>query len=287
MLLLFGCSDRDYRVSKARDFIRHWNYERALVELTPFRKTKDAEIHCLLAQCYTGKNNYEEAFGYFKSATQFDTTYIETVNVVYKSLIEKSLKVKDGARAVYFFDQLQSISPRLFFEPAFLFLIGDIYYHEQIYDKAAEVYEKAFALDSTSRTAQDAWTRLIESYEKSNNLQKAIPLVERKYEKTKSSLLLVRLGKYYFQMGSDCFEKQLMDSARIYFEKLIDRNSPQSLIDDAHFFLGEINYAIGNYTGARAAYEMVLRLNPYRKGLLVEQAKKKLAEITEKGDIIR
>lgn len=281
--MILCCSDRNYRVNKARDFIRNWDYERALIELTPFKKARDGEILFLLGECSIGKNNYPLAREHFKRAIELDSLYIDSVNQIYKILVQKSLKVDDSERAIFFFDELLMLSPRLFFEPGFLFLMGDIYYQAQNYEKAAATYEEGMKIDSTSRAARDVLARLLESYEKTNNLAKALRLVEAEYERTKSSLLLVRLGKYYFDIGLAYFHKDLTDSARLYFEKLIDRNSPQSLLDDAHFYLGELVFRAGNYAEARFYYEKVLKLNPYRKGEIVEKAKTRLDEIKSKG----
>ncbi len=278
-LILLGCTNRDYRINKAREFMQSWNYERALVELNPFKDKRDAMAHYLIGQCYLGKNNYEEARNYFKEAIQFDTIYIDSVDPVYKSLIQKSMKIEDTERAAFFFDQLLSLSPRPFFEPSFLFLMGDIYYNSKNYEKAAATYEKGMGLDSTSSAAKEVLTRLIESYEKSNNLRKALPLVEARYQKTKSSLFLVRLGKYYFDIALSSFEERSIDTARLYFEKVIESNTPQSMVDDAYFYLGEISFKLGNLSDAQTFYEKVIRLNPYRKGVVFEKAKARLEEI--------
>jgi len=283
VVLFVACGNRDYRINKAREFIRKWDWGRAQIELEPFRKKQDPEALYLLGQCAIGKNTFEDARLYFKSAMGIDTTYIDSVDQVYKSLVRKSMRVNDADRAAFFFDQLCSLSPRLFFEPSFLILMGDIYYDRQNYEKAALTYEKSLQVDSTSQAAKEVMTKLIDAYEKSNNLKKALVLVEVRYAKTKSSLLLMRLGKYYFDIGIDYFQNKIRDTAQVYFMKIVESNAPQSLVDDSYFYLGEISFELGDFARARTCYEKVLHLNPYRKGVLVEKAKQRLEEIRRKG----
>lgn len=279
----FACGNRDFRISKAREFIRKWDWGRAQIELEPFKKKPDAEALYLLGQCAIGKNTFDDAHRFFKSAMAIDTSYIDSVDQVYKSLIQKSMRVNDADRAAFFFDQILSLSPRPFFEPSFLNLMGDIYWDRQEYAKAALTYETSLKVDSTSPAAKEVMTKLIDAYEKSNNLKKALALVEIRYAKTKSSLLLMRLGKYYFDIGIGYFQEKTMDTAQSYLMKIVESNAPQSLVDDSYFYLGEISFDQGDFARAKTYYEKVLHLNPYRKGTLVEKAKQRLEDIKGKG----
>ncbi|MEO0225387.1 MAG: tetratricopeptide repeat protein, partial [candidate division WOR-3 bacterium] len=92
-LVLLACDSRDYRISRAREFMQNWNYDRAMMELGRIKNNKDAEANFLLGQCYMGKNNYDEAYNSFRQAAQLDTTYIDSICAIYKNLIQKALKI--------------------------------------------------------------------------------------------------------------------------------------------------------------------------------------------------
>lgn len=62
-------------------------------------------------------------------------------------------------------------------------------------------------------------------------------------------------------------------------ERMVELGVPQTLLERAHFYRGEMLLALGEPEEALAAYRRVLDLNPTRSGFLVRQAEQRIRDI--------
>jgi len=281
IFLFINCANKENRIKNTRKFIKEWNYDRALTEIIAFRKQQDAEIQYLLGYCYLKKNEFGEAATYFKNSLAITDVFKDSVLNLYNVLAQNAIKIDEPTRALFLYQEMAQLVPE--YEQANnLFLSGDLNFEQGKYVLSAEAYTKALEIDSTSSQAKEAKHKLIKALTECGSLDFALQLAEAEYEKLKTAANLLQLSDIRFALGKKLFHAELLDSAIIFFGEIISNQEPKSLLDDAHFYLGEI-YLKKNMLGAALkAYKKVLRLNPYEKGEIIKQTKERIKEIKEK-----
>ncbi len=284
LILILGlhmyCANTEERIYSARQFMKDWNYDRALTELISFRKEKNAEIQYLLGYCYLRKNEFGEAGHYFSQSLAISEFFKDSIIDVYNTLAQNALRIDEPERALFLYGEAAKLVPA-YDQASNLLLVGDLHYERGNYPAALEAYMRAFEIDSTSEAAQKMMPRFITSLKECNMLERAFELATRQYEALKTAANLLLVSEIRFALGTKLFAEGRGDSARIYFEMIIANNDPKSLIDDAYFYLGEIFFQQNNFTAALDAYKKVLRLNPYEKGDIIVKTKERIDEIKE------
>lgn len=277
---LVTCANTEERINSARQFIKEWNYDRALTELIALRNDKNAEIQYLLGNCYLKKNEFGEAGHYFSQSLAISESFKDSIIDAYNTLAQNALRIDEPERALFLYGEVAKLVPA-YDQANNLLLVGDLNYEKGNYPAALEAYAGAFAIDSTSDIARGMMPRFITCLKECNMLERAYELATRQYEGLKTAANLLLLSEIRFVLGTKLFNEGKIDSARTYFEMIIVNNDPKSLIDDAYYYLGEIHYVQGNYSDALEAYKKVLRLNPYEKGDIVVRTKMRIDEIKE------
>ncbi len=280
-LSLITCSHKAERVKNAREFIREWNYDRALTEIIAFREDKDAEIQYLLGYCYLKKNEFDEAAAYFEMSLSITDTYKDSILTLYNTVAQNALRIDDPERALFFYQEIAKLIPE-YDQANNLFLIGNLHLDKGNYRAALEAYRRALEIDSTSGRARKIRHNLIKALKESDSLHRALHLATEEYNALKTAANLLQLSEIEFALGSKLYTLGKIDSAKIFFEHIISNQEPKSLLDDAYFYMGEIYIKQGKYDAALEAYKKVLRLNPYEKGELVKQTKDRIKELKEK-----
>lgn len=279
-MLIAGCSDKPERIHNARRFINEWNYDRALSELLALREDPDPEVQYLIGYCYLRKNEYLDAAEFFERALTVDTMYRDSVLRVYGQLAQNALKIEDAKKALMLYQEAARLVPGRN-QARNLFIIGDIHYDQGNYPMAAAAYRQALAIDTTSDLTRRTRRRLIASLLACDSLDAAFVLAREQYDRSKISDNVLQLGEIRFARGRRFFEAGIIDSAKTDFLAIVGMGEPKSLLDDTHFYLGEI-YARQDSMGlARESFKRVIRLNPYQKGDLVKRAQQRLAELKE------
>lgn len=282
VLVIFGCTNKAERINNARKYIKVWNYDRALTEIISFRNAKDSEIQYLLGYCYLKKNEFGEALIYFEKSLKVNELYKDSIILIYNNLAKNSLKINEPERALFFYEEIAKLVPA-YEQASNLFLIGDLHYESGNYPASIQAYIKALAIDSTSKQARKIRQRLVQALFESNRLYEALEIAQTQYENLKTAANLLQLNEIRFTLGNDLFDKDLLDSAEVFFELIISMQEPKSLLDDTYFLIGEIYLKRNNLDKALEAYKKVLRLNPYEKGEVVRKAKERIKEIKEKA----
>uniref|UniRef100_A0A7V3RH06 Tetratricopeptide repeat protein n=1 Tax=candidate division WOR-3 bacterium TaxID=2052148 RepID=A0A7V3RH06_UNCW3 len=281
LILLTACSQKEVRINNARKFINQWNYDRALIEILKYREDKDSEVQYLLGYCYFGKNEYDQAKEYFKNSLGIDTIFKDSIINLYTNAAKKSLKISELKKAIYFYKTITELVPD-YQESENLFLLGDLNFEQGNFIDALSAYLKAYAIDSTSELARRSIKNFLKILIELDSLQIAQKIALREYKRARTSENLLTLGEINFMLGKKYYEKGQYDSATVYFKEVVSAQEPKSLLDDACFYLGEIYYAGNNFEQALEYYKKVLRLNPYQKGELVQQAQMRIKEIKER-----
>ncbi len=279
--LAFTCSPKQERIQNAREFIKKWNYDRALTELISYRKCSNPEIQYLLGQCYIKKNEFDEAKTYFYNSLAVDTVFRDSIIKIYNDLAQNALRINEPERALNLYQTIQELIPG-HDQTENLFLVADLNFSKGNYSQALIAYTNAFAKDSSSNKAKKTLPNFIYALAECDSLGKALELAQAQYEQLKTAANLLQMNDIKFRIGQGLIIAGIMDSALIYFEAIVNTNEPKSLLDDANFYIGEIYYFKHDYNTALDAYKRVLRLNPYEKGEIVVKAKERIKEIKEK-----
>ena len=283
LLILFfiTCSYKPERIKNAREFIREWNYDRALTEIIAFRGDRDAEIQYLLGHCYLKKNEFDEAATYFEKSLSIADVFKDSILALYNALAQNSLRIDESERALFLYQEIAKLIPE-YDQANNLFLIGNLHFEKGNYRAALEAYKRALEIDSTSGRARKIKHSLIRTLKECDSLHRALQLATEEYNKLKTAANLLQLSEIEFALGTKLYTQGQIDSAKIFFEHIIANQEPKSLLDDAYFYMGEIYFMQEKYDAAREAYKKVLRLNPYEKGELVKAAKDRIKELKEK-----
>lgn len=281
ILLLISCSNKAERTKNAREFIRKWNYDRALTEIIAFRGDKDAEIQYLLGYCYLKKNEFDEAATYFEMSLSITDTFKDSILALYNTIAQNALRIDEPERALFFYQEIAKLIPE-YDQANNLFLIGNLHFDKGNYRAALEAYKRALEIDSTSGRARKIKHNLIKALKECDSLHQALQLATEEYNALKTAANLLQLSEIEFALGYKFFALGKIDSAKIFFEHIISNQEPKSLLDDAYFYMGEIYMKQENYDAALEAYKKVLRLNPYEKGELVKETKDRIKELKEK-----
>jgi tetratricopeptide (TPR) repeat protein len=281
ILFLTSCSQKTEHLRNARDFIQKWNYDRALTELISYRKDNDTEIQYLLGFIYAKKNELDEAAFYFEKALALSDTYKDSIVELYNTLARNALRINEQERALFLYGEIARLVPE-YDQAANLFLIADLHFEKGNYPAAFEAYSKAYTIDSVSEKAQESRTHFITCLKECNMLEYALELATQKYEDLKTIANLYLLSEVRFALATKLYQEGLLDSAKAFFDEIVANPDPKSLIDDAYFYIGEIYYKRNNLSEALDAYKKVLRLNPYEKGEIVVETKKRIQEIKER-----
>lgn len=281
ILFSIHCSYKEDRIKNARKFIKEWNYDRALTEIISYRRDGDAEIQYLLGYCYLKKNEFGEAVTYFEKSLGIIDVFKDSIIRLYNTLAQNALRINEPERALFLYHEIAKLVPE--YEQANnLFLVGDLNLEKGNYPAALEAYTKALEIDSTSKRAKKAVHKFIEALKECDSLNLALQLATEEYEKLKTAANLLQLSEIRFALGSKLFSNGLIDSAKIFFEQIISKQEPKSLLDNAYFYLGEIYLKKEKFSAALEVYKKILRLNPYEKGEIVKMAKERIKEIKEK-----
>ncbi len=281
LLLLPACSPREERVRNARDFIRQWNYDRALTELISYRRYADPEIQYLLGFCYLKKNELGEAQTYFGRSLSLDSTFRDSIIKIYNDLAQNALRINEPERALTMYRMIEELLPG-HVQSRNLFLVADLNYAKGNYPQAMLAYFDAFARDSTSDIARKAMRSFINALIECDSLKKAYVLAQIEYANLKTAANLHQLNNIKYRIGQRMAAAGFPDSALILFNAIVHDNEPRSLVDKALFNIGEIHFAGEDYGSALDAYKKVLRLNPYEKGEIVAKTKNRIREIKER-----
>jgi tetratricopeptide (TPR) repeat protein len=234
----------------------------------------------LLGYCYLRKNNLGEAKVYFQNSLESDTTYKDSIVKVFNNLAKNALRIDEPERALSLYQEIAALVPE-YDQANNLFLVGDLHFERGNYPAAMEAYTKALEIDSLSDKAKKARPKFVRALYECNILDQALELAVNEYEKLKTAANLLLLSEIRYKLGVKLYHDGLLDSAKTYFDSIITHRDPKSLIDDAYFYIGEIYYAQNNFTEALTAYKKVLRLNPYEKGDIIAETKKRIKEIKE------
>jgi len=280
ILLLIACTQKENRIKNARNFIKEWNYERALTEIISYRDKKDPEIQYLLGLCYLKKNEFSEAAKYFEKSLTYSENYTDSILQLYNTMAHNALKINEPQRALFFYREAASLVPE-FNQADNLFLTGDINFEQDNYAVAAEAYLKALEYDSTSPRAKKIRKNLIKALMETDSLNLALKLATTEYERLPTASNLLQLSEIKFSIGKELFNIGLIDSAWIFFDEIVHQQEPKSLMDDAYFYIGEIYLQKGQWANALKSYKKVIRLNPYEKGEIIKRAKERIKEIKE------
>ncbi len=281
LLLLIGCTNKEARIKNARNFIRVWDYERALTELISLRKENDPEVQYLLGLCYLKKNEFVEAEKYFKHSLNINETFKDSIVRLYNRLARNAIKIDEPERALKFYQAIGRLVPE-FKQASNLSLVGDISLEEKNYLSAINAYRQALKIDSTSKSARRVKHNLIKALIGADSLYPALEIAQKEYKKLKTAGNLLQLSEIKFALGKRYLAAARYDSAEVFFQSIVDNQEPKSLLDDAYFYLGEIYQKTDRLKKAIAAYKKVLRLDPYQKGIFTRKAKECLKEIKEK-----
>lgn len=278
LALSIACGRRTEHIRAARSFISQWNYDRALTEIIQYRAVHDPEIQYLLGLCYLRKNEYREALTYFRASLAADSTFRDSVVSVYSALAKNAMAINDMPRALRHYQDLSKLIPESD-QSNNLFAIGDLNYDQQNYLSAVEAYTRALEIDSASRRAKATRTKLIKALLNCDSLERALNLATRDYERLKVAENLLIMSEIKFEIGQRLLVAEDYDSAKVYFQSIIDQQEPKSLLDDSYFFLGEIYLKTDSIDAALNAYKKVLKLNPYQKGDVVKKAQERLNQL--------
>ena len=276
-----NCAQKEERIKNARKFIKIWNYDRALTEIISYRKHKDPEIQYLLGYCYLKKNEFEEAAKYFENSIAETELFKDSLIRLYNVLARNAIKINEPERALFLYQEVTKLVPE--YEQANnLFILGDLNFKQGNYPSAAQAYQKALRIDSTSAQAKKARPKFIRSLAETGSLILALQLAAEDYEKLKTAANLLLLAEIKFTIARNFFDAGMLDSARIYFEEITEHFEPKSYLDDAYFYLGEIYLKKNMLDVALKFYKKVMRLNPYEKGEIIKKTKERIKEIKEK-----
>lgn len=281
ILFLVTCSQKEERIKNAREFIKEWNYDRALTEIIAYRKERDAEIQYLLGYCYLKKNEFDEAVIYFEKSLAITDVFNDSILMLYNTLAQNALRINEPERALFLYQEIAKLIPQ-YDQANNLFLVGNLNFERGNYQAALQAYSKALEIDSTSGRARKIKHKLIKALKECDSLDLALQLATEEYNKLKTAANLLQLSEIEFALGCKLFTRGQNDSAKIFFEHLISNQEPKSLLDDAYFYLGEIYLEQENFDAALEAYKKVLRLNPYEKGEVVKKTKERIREIKGK-----
>lgn len=278
--LFIACSQKEAHIEIARQFIKKWNYDRALTEIIAYRGHDDAEVQYLLGYCYLRKNESDQAFDYFEQSLHLSDQYKDSIIDIYNILARNALRIKEAERALTFYHALARLIPD-YDQADNFFVVGDLNYENGNYRAALIAYTQALLVDSISATARTARYRYIKCLKECDSLNAALPLALEQYDNLKTSANLLLLNEIRFTLGERALANGFLDSAASFFEEIIALREPKSLLDGSYYYLGEINYRKANYDIALEMYKKVLRLNPYEKGEFVKKSKERIQEIKE------
>ena len=278
LVLSVACGRRAEHVRTARSFISQWNYDRALTEIIQYRTAHDPEIQYLIGICYLRKNEYREAMNYFRASLNADSAYRDSIVKVYSSLARNAMAINDMPRALRHYQDLSNLIPESD-QSNNLFAIGDLNFDQRNYLSAVEAYTRALELDSVSRRAKTARPKLIKALVNCDSFERALRLATRDYERLKVAENLLIMSEIKFNIGQRLLAVEQYDSAKVYFQSIIDQQEPKSLLDDSYFYLGEIYVKCDSIDAALNAYKKVLNLNPYQKGDIVKKAQERLNQL--------
>ena len=280
-LLYVNCVQRGERIKNAREFIKTWDYDRALTEIISYRNTKDAELQYLLGYCYLMKNEFKGAAEYFMNSLAISSTFKDSIFKLYDNLAQNALKIREPQRALFLYAEIVKLIPE--HAPTNnLFLLGDLNFDQGNYPSAITAYTAALRIDSISPKAKESQHKLIKALTECDSLNLALRLATAEYEKLKTADNLLQLTEIKFTLGKKLFDSDRLDSARIFFEQIVAGQEPKSVLDDAYFYLGEISLNKHMFEQALESYTNVLRLNPYEKGEIIKKTKDRIQEIKER-----
>jgi len=282
ILFFINCSNKTEHIKKAREFIKKWDYDRALTEIISYRKEQDAEVQYLLGYCYLKKNVFEEAANYFKNSLAIDDLFKDSIINIYDKLAKNALRINEPERALIFYQEAAKLVPE-YEQASNLFLIAGLNFKKGNYPAALKAFMRAFEIDSTSEQAKKAKYNYIKTLKECDSLEQALHLAEEEYEKLKTAANMLQLNEIRFELGRKLFTEGALDSASLFFEQILAMQEPKSLLDISYFYMGEIHLKKGDQSTALKMYKKVLRLNPYEKGEIVKKAKERIKELKEKN----
>ncbi|HIE06018.1 MAG TPA: tetratricopeptide repeat protein [bacterium (Candidatus Stahlbacteria)] len=280
LLILLGCPGRNQRIDRAREYIDRFEFREAEGELLPFRNSKDAEARYLLGICALAKRDLHTARENFIVAARADTDYQDSITRVYLRSIKKQISVKDYKRAEKLFADLVVIvpNPNIGLEIKYL---GEIYYRDGNYKYAIPILEGVAEAETVKTRIWKVKRMLIDCYSQEKIYSRALELIDELIADGLNGSLVIGRGMTYYKMAAQFKENGESDSAEYYARATIENLMPKSLIDDAYFMLAEIYEARNDKEKAIDYYQKVIRLNPYRKGKLVQIAKSRIESLRQ------
>lgn len=231
----------------------------------------------LLGKAYAGLGEFYQADSYYQRSLSVDSTLRVKVVSGYLSLGDHLLNSRQETAAVRAWERLLSLDPEYDLEDRFYHL-GDHYFMNQDYGRAAELYPRALDSSPLSPLARDGRYRLVISLEKVGQLEAAFSWCREGGTEPNRDLLYEE-GKIAYLLAEKSLRAGDEERALQLLGRTIELGQPGILLDDAYFLTGEIYFGWEEYERALRSYKAVLRVDPYRKGGIVQKARERIRQV--------
>lgn len=169
-----------------------------------------------------------------------------------------------------------------FVPPDLQLALADHYGRDGNYPRSLSLYLATLAEET--EPSPTLLYRTGRAYEELGGCDRALPYFERYVESASRrdpdrDAARWHYGNCLFQSAD---EERAAGRPRPALEKLdrmVELGVPRTLLDEAHFFRGEMLLSTGNPDAALAAYNEVLELNPSRTGSLVRRSEERIRQI--------
>jgi tetratricopeptide (TPR) repeat protein len=273
-LLISGCR-RESNYIKASEYYHSLRPTRALILLE--NSTIPKEIY-LQAEIYLNLNDPRRALKSFDKLIDIDPQW---KTKVLKRLLQEG---NDASKKRKDFTAVTIYSKILEFEPDFdlrekNILMGNWFFDSREYEKSIDFYIKGIKYDPNNANLR---LKLAQCYININDLVSAYDVLKEatkeltNWRLTSNWRLTYWLGKISFKLAEKRLEEGNYDSAELYLQELISLGTPEVLIDDAYFLMGDIKLSQEKYKEAVYCYNKVLDLNKFAKPKIRREAEEAL-----------
>lgn len=265
------------KIKEAERYIKKGEYRSAILILENLEE-KNSKVNYLLGVSYLNVNQFEPAHKYFTKSVNIDSTYADSIIKNYSDLTDRYLKMRMDDMAAHTFERILEIKDNYDIGENF-YLLGDYYYDHKKFLKAKEYYIKGLESVSSGKSSKDAKIKVVKSLLELGELTESLEWCEKFLEEETTEDLLWHKGEIAYKLAEKKYKEKNYGESLVYASKVIEAGSPIHLLDNVNFLLGEINFSLKNYIKAKKFYRNVLKLNPYRRGMLVSEAKRRLKQI--------
>jgi tetratricopeptide (TPR) repeat protein len=283
-----GCSEEKRAVSEIRDSFEAGEYRETVAFCRhAVRRGIDApEVYLYHGKSLVLLGRDFEAFGRLEAAVARDPMLAAPVGRFLLGEGERAFVSGRREQAAARFRRAVEIDPSL--DPGvYIYLVGDHYYEEPDYGKAAAAYAKAVANYPDTTAAEPAYVNMAACYRNLGMQARAQAALETLLDLYPHSPAAAQarwdLVNILYERGEKKYLSGHYEETIGIVAEIMTRTRNPGLRQKSRFLLGETYEAMGELDRAYEYYQQVIQKDRGASGRIVERAREKIAALREAG----